>query len=846
MSMEINTSEQKSFKWKKFLILFGIITSLFIIATIVLAILFGIERNQIRMYQSSSSSSENETKNLCLSSYCLKAANYLLESIDETIDPCENFYQFTCGTWIKNTRIPYDQQSQNAFTQLQTQVIYDIIDLLSTSSTNESIQLNSVINAQHLYNSCIHEEAIEKDGIDGILSVIHTQFNGWPIIEQSNWNESTYNLLDLSVKLSQYNSFPLFYTLTYNDDANSSAQCIYIGQGTLSLGDRNYYLNESTITQAYKKLMKDVISALTNNTLVNDSDIDEIFQFEKSLAQNFYTTVQQRETPVYRLTFGSLFNFMNTSFNYTEYLQRIYLFGNVTLVREDIINVNDLEVLRNISILFDQNRPRTIQNYLIWRFVLNQIDHMPKRFRMMKQEFIKIFSGTAVETSRPVKCATYITDNMGMVVSRLYIKKKFDDYARRESIETVKNIHNVLSEMINGSKWMNLLSKTVAIEKAQWIHERIGYADELNGDNMTDFEQQYAEYKFNSSYIQNILRMLQLNAKKNLLKLHKSVDRKNWDDTFPTTVNAYYRPSFNDITLTAAILQTPFFRKDAPKYLNYGAIGTIIGHELTHAFDNDGRQYDKYGNRIPWWTYETINSFNEHKQCMIEQYNNYTISQINMNINGKQTLSENIADNGGLKEAFYAYQKWSKMNPNVDQKLPSLTKYSEEQMFFMSYGSIWCSKSTDQAALKIVLTDTHSPTEFRILGSTSNFDEFDRVFGYNQTHINPGVFIKKEYIYPLAYYPISTLWLPGPKNIEMFFKSVSKSYYFNFSIDKICYSQSYSHRDEMSKYKQKTVNCTQLLNTYPFIQHICDDHYCYQHFMLNNRTRLYSLKINKD
>ncbi|CAF4390472.1 unnamed protein product, partial [Adineta steineri] len=128
-----------------------------------------------------------------------------------------------------------------------------------------------------------------------------------------NWNESTYNLLDVSVKLSQYNSFPLFYTLTYNDDENSSAQCIYIGQGTLSLGDRNYYLNESTITQAYQKLMKDVISALTNNTLVNDSDIDEIFQFEKSLAQNFYTTVQQRETPVYRLTFGSLFNFMNTS-----------------------------------------------------------------------------------------------------------------------------------------------------------------------------------------------------------------------------------------------------------------------------------------------------------------------------------------------------------------------------------------------------------------------------------------------------------------------------------------------------------------------------------------------------
>jgi membrane metallo-endopeptidase-like protein 1 len=193
-------------------------------------------------------------------------------------------------------------------------------------------------------------------------------------------------------------------------------------------------------------------------------------------------------------------------------------------------------------------------------------------------------------------------------------------------------------------------------------------------------------------------------------------------------VNAFYEPSTNAISFPAGILQMPYFNKDAPKYLNYGGIGMVIGHEITHGFDDDGRQYDKDGNRIPWWSNSTITQFNERKQCIIDQYSNYTVAQINKKLNGDQTQGENIADNGGIKSSFYAYQNWVRENPNVDKRLPGLRHYSQEQMFFIGYAHGWCAKFTDAYALNRVLTDPHSIPQFRVLGPLSNFVEFDRVF----------------------------------------------------------------------------------------------------------------------
>ncbi|CAF1487471.1 unnamed protein product [Adineta ricciae] len=727
--MEHNDSKhmfRQLLKWKKrFVVSLGIATVLFIVATTILAVLYGLQRNITRVYRL-----VNDSADLCTTPYCIKTAHYLLESIDETIDPCENFYKFACGKWIRNARIPEDDGLLSTFSTLQTQVIYDIIDLLSTPSINETIELNSVQNIRNLYSSCVNESNIERDDIRGILSLIQNELGGWPILQQVKWNESTYSLMNVSVALSQYNEFTLFYILTYIDQKNSSIPSIYIGQGNLGLEDPSYYMNDTSITKSYRQFMRNVILTFDNHTSINNTDIDEIFNFEKSLAQSFWSKTQRSGLLFNRTTFSNLSMLMNTSryFNFSEYLQRVYLFGNVTLVDTDIINISELKVLQNIAKILEQNSPHTIQNYFIWRFVMNHIDHMPKRFRSLKQEFRRVTKGSTVENPRSHTCASYINKNMGMIVSRLYIKKRFDETARQEAIDMIENIRLTFTEMINQAIWMEADSKSVAIEKARLITERIGYPNGLNGDNITELEEKYGKYKFNSSYIQNVLLMLQLNVKHSLHKLRESIDRKVWEYILPSDVNAYYRFTFNDITFTAAILQTPFFHKDAPKYLNYGGIGTVVGHELTHGFDNVGRQFDKNGNRLPWWTNNTINRFINLTKCMIDQYDNYSVAQISMGLNGKLTLGENIADNGGLKEAFYAYQKWSSMNKKIDKKLPGLTKYSAEQMFFLSFGSVWCSKLTDQMAKKYILIDPHSPTEFRVIGSTSNFAEFDHAF----------------------------------------------------------------------------------------------------------------------
>ncbi|CAF0983841.1 unnamed protein product [Rotaria sordida] len=217
----------------------------------------------------------------------------------------------------------------------------------------------------------------------------------------------------------------------------------------------------------------------------------------------------------------------------------------------------------------------------------------------------------------------------------------------------------------------------------------------LDSDNMTKLENDYAEYNFNSLFLRNTLIIDRLIVKNNLQILRKPVDRKAWTDWAPTTINAFYFTLYNDITFPAGFLQPPFFHKDAPKYLNYGGVGVVIGHEIIHGFDDLGRHFDKEGNKI----------------------------------NGERTQGENIAENGGLKVAFFAYQKWAHTHKNVDKKLPGLSKYSAEQMFFLNYGRMCCSKMTDKYATNIVLGDVHLPGQFRVLGSTSNFVEFDRTFG---------------------------------------------------------------------------------------------------------------------
>ncbi|CAF4147416.1 unnamed protein product [Adineta steineri] len=423
-------------------------------------------------------------------------------------------------------------------------------------------------------------------------------------------------------------------------------------------------------------------------------------------------------------------NLSNTiSFDSSNYIRRLYLLANISVTDADSVIVTAPKLLHGIASIIDRQSPRTMQNYMIWRFMMDQAKHMPKRFRNILQEYTRVFSGTDTEESRTITCANYVNTMMNLPVTKLYIEEYFHKDARKETTEMINNIRNTFITMVNQSTWMDSKSKIIAIKKARAIKAKLGYPNYLESDDMRKLDKDYAEYNFNLSYMPNVLSVMQLHSKASLQMLRYPIDSEEWSDILPTTVNAIHRLLGNEILFPAAILQTPVFDKDAPKYLNYGGIGFFMGHEIAHGFGDEGKEYDMNGNKVSWWTKATVNAFDIRKKCFIEQYNNYPLTQVNHSINGEQTLDENIADDAALRQAFLAYQQWAKTHKNVDKKLPGLTKYSTEQMFFLSFGHTWCTKMTDVAVYTYLLLDKHSPAQFRINGPTSNFVEFNRVFG---------------------------------------------------------------------------------------------------------------------
>ncbi|CAF3975020.1 unnamed protein product [Adineta steineri] len=715
-------TEERPKSYNRWLLL---VLLLLLATAITLGILYGLEKSKTNPSPPPPTPSDD----LCLTPFCVKAADYILDSIDETAEPCEDFYQFACGSWLKSARIPEETGVQNTFNQLDQQLDLNVIDLLSSTTVPDTTA--AVAHARELYASCMNETKIELDGVEDVLTIVNNEFGGWPILQPPSRNVPGFDLTELLLKLRKYDNGIIFSIATATNQENSSAYDIELGQGTLGLQETEYYNNETAITAAYRQFMIDLASALTNNSMAAiKTDVDEIFALEKIISQYHWSASEQRlrDNETIRTTVGGLATAFPSSFNFTDYVRQSYLLANVTLLDTDVISVSEVAYLVNVSSILQAAPAHTVQNYLVWRFMMNRANNMPSRIRNTRTQFDRVFKGTSAEPTRAVICSNYVNDNMGFAVSRLYVKKYFDDNARTQSKDIIKNIRASMTKMLEDASWMDADSKAKAVDKAAAIYENIGFPDYIASDNTTQLEKMYAEYIFGTSYIKNVLLMQQVKAREDFRTLHEAVDHRAWGDLPPTVVNAFYEPSTNAISFPAGILQMPFFNKDAPKYLNYGGIGMVVGHEITHGFDDDGRQYDKNGNRIPWWSNTTITQFNERKQCIIDQYSNYTVAQIHKNLNGDQTQGENIADNGGIKSSFFAYQNWAKENPNVDKRLPGLSKYSQEQMFFIGFAHGWCAKFTDAYALNRVLTDVHSIPQFRVLGPLSNFAEFDRVF----------------------------------------------------------------------------------------------------------------------
>ncbi|XP_077998021.1 neprilysin-1-like [Glandiceps talaboti] len=695
-------------------LLLGFVACVCIILIIVLAIQLG-------------SLTSNKSNNVCTSSSCVRTASELLKKMDQSVDPCQDFYQYTCGSWNKQNYIPEDQSVYDIFTEMRDKVELTGRRLLEYDSSG--FQAEFITKAKTFYRSCLDEAQIERNGATLIVKAIHN-LGGWPVMEDNVWNERSWQLVDVLGTLRlEYDTRVMLDMWTAEDDKDSDTNIIYVDQPTFGMPSRDYFLKNSTgkYLTAYLDYMVQIATKLRSdgNEEIARREMTKVLEFETKMAENSVPKADRRDVELLynKMTIKQL-NEEITQFDWMAFLQTTT--PGVHLDQyESIVNYSP-DYLREFGTLIETTPKRTIANYVIWDFISKNVAYLSEEFRTVRQNFRKAMFGEKTERERWRQCVSQTTGALGMAVGALFVKDNFNEDSRTTALEMIADIRESFRTMLREVDWMDGETKILAEEKADAIIERIGYPDYLLDPKVMNEE--YKDIVISrDNFFENVLAIYKWSANNALSKLREAVDKEKWKTT-PATVNAFYNPSRNEIVFPAGILQPPFYSKEHPKSMNYGGIGMVIGHEITHGFDDRGRQYDKNGNWHQWWSEKSVNNFKQKAQCIVDQYSNYTVPEIKLNINGVQTQGENIADNGGIKEAFMAYRRWVQRNGKEEQPLPGIN-LTHNQLFFVNFGQLWCGLATDEYLTNFLSSAWHSPRFFRVLGSVSNSPDFAKAFG---------------------------------------------------------------------------------------------------------------------
>lgn len=403
------------------------------------------------------------------------------------------------------------------------------------------------------------------------------------------------------------------------------------------------------------------------------------------------------------------------------------LLPDVSQVTEDeTIIVYDVPFFEQLGDLLKVTSKRAIANYMMWRVAADSTNHLTDKLKKRQLEYAGAIIGQQSEEPRWKECIDLVTSNFQIAVSALYVRKFFDQDSKAVALDMVNRIREVFEEILAQIPWMDAHTRAAAIVKAKAIVTHIGYPDELMDDNkLTEFYKKVSVDE--GKLLESILSIQTLETDMIYEKLRQAVNKTDWKThSRAAVVEAAYSPIENSIRFPAGILQDQFFSADRPNYMNYGAIGQVIGHEITHGFDDQGRKYDLGGNLVDWWGKETTESYLTKAKCIIDEYSNFTDKQTELNLNGINTQGENIADNGGVKEAYLAYQEYVKSN-GPEGTLPGLN-YNTNQLFWISSAQTWCAVFRTEALKKRILTGVHSPNQFRVLGSLHNMKEFSADF----------------------------------------------------------------------------------------------------------------------
>ena len=628
-----------------------------------------------------------------------------ISNFDFNVRPQDDFNLFVNGTWLKNNEIPSKYTRWGTFEQLHEENLDKIKNLIQNSK-GEYEKVNI------LYSAAMNENRLNLENDIPVKKYINL------LSQCSNKKELWSTVCNLYVKgLSG-----IFGLYPEEDAKNSELVVPYIGSGGLGLPDRDYYFDEdkSDIREKYKTYLINLLNLYYKDTNINE--VNDVYNLEEKLAEKIYTRVQKRDPELnyHKITISELKQVIDLDWD-------TYLNTVTNSKKLEYVILDNPEYYKQVKKLWDSLSLDTWKKYFIIKVLRGSSSYLNDEYINLKFDFYnKTLSGQKELKPRWERAISMVNSDLGELVGRLYVEKHFTPEAKIKMTDMVARLNKELQKRIMNLSWMSDETKKKAMLKNDAFRAKIGYPDEWRDFSSLNLSKE-------DSLLDLSLKCSEFNHFYEMERLFKPSDPNRWEMD-PHTINAYFHPLKNEIVFPAGILQSPFFDVNAEDAINYGAIGTVIGHEMTHSYDDMGRKFDHNGNLNNWWTDEDLSKFTEKAKYYIDEFGSYKSNDTNLN--GQLTLGENLADHGGVKIGFYAlmdkigktYSPDNVFGISSQSNYISVESLTPEQKFFISWANVWRNNITKEELDKRIMTDPHSPGEWRINGTLANIPEFHQIF----------------------------------------------------------------------------------------------------------------------
>ena len=633
-----------------------------------------------------------------------KAHSFDLDAIDKSADPCVDFYQYACGNWMRLNPIPPEYPSWGSFSVLHDrnqEILRQILEEAAKPDPKRDAATRKI--GDH-YASCMDEKSADAAGVKPVEAELKR------IAAMKDKKDIAAELVHLHL-IDNNALFGFGSTIDYKD---ARQQIAAVDQAGLSLPDRDYYLKEDQKSQdirdKYVAHIRKMLEMIGDSPDAAAAEAKNVLALETALAKASLDRTARRDPnnrwhPMTREQMTAL----APGFDWQTY------FAAIDAPRFDRMNVGNPDFMKAVGSLLQSEGMETWRTYLRWKLLNQMAKYLSSGFVDEDFDFNgKVLRCTEKILPRWKRCVDYVDRDLGEALGRPYVDRTFGAEGKARTLKMVEAIERAMSQDLEGLDWMTEATKKRAFEKLHDITNKIGYPDQWRDYSKYDVKR--------GDFVGNVERGRVFESRRQLGKIGQPVDKKEWGMS-PPTVNAYYSSQHNDINFPAGILQPPFYDNRIDDAVNMGAMGLVVGHELTHGFDDQGRKFDGNGNLNDWWTPEDAKAFEQRASCVVDEYGSFSPVE-GEHLNGKLTLGENTADNGGARLAFLALMDM------LGAKEPApIDGYTAAQRFFIGYGQVWCQNVRPQYARMLVKTDSHSPGRFRVDGVVQNMPEFQKAFG---------------------------------------------------------------------------------------------------------------------